>query len=765
MDESLIEAKTIDTAIKDWEAAYSDWRTEALKSYDFVAGQQWDESDLRAMEDSKRPAVSLNLVSSMIRGICGLEVGNRQQVRYLPRELGDVQANEVLDAGAQWVRDECNAADEESEAFRDLAICGIGGCEVRVDYAEDPAGKVLIERLDPMQCAWDPAARKRGLIDARWLATWRRLSRSEILRLWPDAILGDEDAADYDEADPAGEPHDREAARFYEAGTSGQDFAPGIKVTQYQYWTEITLYRVSGPQGQSMDLPEDKYQQVAPRLAELGVPVRPVKKREYRQAFKARSQLLSDEPLPTSSFSLCFLTGFRDRNAHCWYGFVRDIMEPQKYVNKMYSLGLDILASDAKGGLLAEKSAFENQRQAEEDWANPRKIIWMREGGTSKVQPRQSTGTPAAIERIFQSTIELLPRISGISMEFLGTTDRTQAGILEHQRKQSTITSLAELFASLTMFRRISGKVLAEYIVKFLADGRLIRIVGKDKERYVPLLLQPGALEYDVVVDEMPQASDVKMRTFAVLQEMLPMAVQAGIPVPPSAVDYMPIPSSLANEWKEMLAQPRIPPEVQMQIEQGKAIIAQQQGEIAKLKQDQAAKMQKLQADWQESMAKLQLEQRNTEQELGLKREIATIDAQIQAEKAASDIILAREKWLADYQLKVAQAVADPTIDAAQQLEKTRAQMDEMRAQSDAERQQMAGQMAAMAEQLDNVIRMPKRRSVSVTRDKAGRIVGATIETEHPVGPKRARVAVRRGTSGRIEGAEIESEDDAEEQE
>ena len=278
----------------------------------------------------------------------------------------------------------------------------------------------------------------------------------------------------------------------------------------------------------------------------------------------------------------------------------------------------------------------------------------------------------------------------------------------------------------------------------------------------MPLLLQPGALEFDIVVDEMPQASDVKMRTFAVLQELLPMAVQAGIPVPPSAVDYMPLPSGLATEWKQMLAQPRIPPEVQMQIEQGKALIAQQQTEITKLKNDQSAKMAALQGDWQKSMAELQMEKENTEREMELKREVANIDAQIQAEKAASDIILAREKFLADYQLKVAQAVADPSIDAAQQLEKTRAEMEQMRAQADSERETMAAQMAVMAEKLDNVIRMPKRRkrSITVNRDKAGRVVGATIDSDEAGAMRRERVAVRRGAGGRIESADIEDSDD-----
>lgn len=760
--DGTVDAQFIGRQIKDWQDAQSDWRDEAIDAYDFVAGEQWSDEDRSAMEQARRPAVSLNLVSAMVRGVCGLEVGNRQECRYLPREMGDVQANEVLNAAAAWVRDECSAADEESEAFRDLVICGIGACEIRVCYAEDPRGKILIERLDPMQCAWDVTAKKRGLVDARWVATWKRLPYSEVLRLWPDAdlVMGEDGDDGFDDADPQSQPHDREAARNYEGGTGGADNTRGIKVTQYQYWVEKVFLRVTGPQGQTVEVPEEKAEAIMPRIAEMGLQAQPMRKRVYRQAFLAKGQILEDQELPSNNFSLFFLTGFRDRNAGSWYGFVRDVVEPQRYVNKMYSLGLDILASDAKGGLLAERSAFENARQAEEDWANPRKIVWMREGGSAKVTPRQSAGTPQALQQIFQSTVELLPRISGVSMEFLGTTDRTQAGILEHQRKQSTITALGELFASLTLFRKVSGRVLSEYIVKFLNDGRLVRVAGKEKEQYVPLLLAPGALEYDVVVDEMPQSSDVKMRTFAVLQDLLPMAVQAGVPVPPSAIDYMPLPSSLASEWKKMLAQPRIPPEVQQQMEQGKAIITQLTAEVQRLKMDQSVKMEQLKADWAKSMSELQMEAANTEREMALKREVAAIDAQLEAEKAAADIILQREKWLADYQLKMAEAAAKAD------LETLKAQAEAMRTETDAMRTRAESDIAEMAKKLDNVIAMPRRskggkrkRQIDFERDPAGKIIGAMIAHEDDSGSRKERVAVRRGTNGRIAGADIEDID------
>ena len=60
-------------------------------------------------------------------------------------------------------------------------------------------------------------------------------------------------------------------------------------------------------------------------------------------------------------------------------------------------------------------------------------------------------------------------------------------------------------------------------------------------------------MKFDVIVDDSPTSPNQKERTFQVLMQMMPMAVQAGVKVPPEILDFAPLPENLIQSWKKML--------------------------------------------------------------------------------------------------------------------------------------------------------------------------------------------------------------------
>ncbi len=538
-----------------FESQCGTWRQEARENYDVVAGdgRQWDPKAKKALDDANRPAVEFNRVGTIIDAVSGSEVSNRQETTYLPRIPGNVQQQGIgmaRTAAARWVRDNCDAEDEESDAFVDVLVSGMGFTGTRMDYEEEPDGKIVIERIDPLTMGWDASARKRNLSDAKCI--WRecKYSREEVEERWPDKadeiVLAPQSVGDEDE-DELRVVDARDAYNNPQNKPGGYDGGK-VEVTQFQWYEVEHSYQVLGPTG-IVELPQDRFevlQQMDPAIQYAKIP-----KRVYMQAFVAGSVELEVSRAPCQcGFTFQAITGKRDRNKGYFYGLVRPMKDPQRWANKFFSQVLHIINTNAKGGLMVEAGAVANQKKFENEWAAADSITWLQSGGLGKIQPKQPGQVPQSIPSMMEFSISSIRDCGGVNLELLGMADRQQAGVLEAQRTRSGLTILAPFFDSMRLYRKRHGRVLAYFINEYISDGRLIRVLGQDGEAFVPLMKQPDDIEYDVVVDSAPTSRDTKEQTWIALREILPAFQAQGIPPPPEVFDYLPVPQSLAQLLK-----------------------------------------------------------------------------------------------------------------------------------------------------------------------------------------------------------------------
>jgi hypothetical protein len=123
--------------------------------------------------------------------------------RYLHRGVEDTKQNELLSAASDWMSDQCDAEDEQSEAFEAAVICGMGWTEARMSYDEMPEGKYVEVEADPFEMCWDCKASKKNLFDARRIYRVRNFCISEARAMFPGVPDEDLDAAWADQASPA----------------------------------------------------------------------------------------------------------------------------------------------------------------------------------------------------------------------------------------------------------------------------------------------------------------------------------------------------------------------------------------------------------------------------------------------------------------------------------------------------------------------------------------------------------------------------------
>lgn len=602
-------------------AHWSEWRTEARNLYDLRSGRQWDPADEAKLRDELRPMVTFNVADKYADALTGLQINNRQDIRFFPREMGDAQVNQILTGAVNWGGDLCDAADEETDAFSDAMWTGMGWMEGYLDKDLEPSGVPARQRVDNMEMFADPASRKRNLTDARFVIRIRQMDMEEYEELFGEAYTSDGEEPDLtdtndDEIELIEEPQDYDTDM--DAGSAAAPKKGKCPVADYQFWKREKRYLLKHPQMGEKELTEEEhsaYQEFFQRAAQNGqkFQVQAIKRKVYYRAFIAKGKIGQYGLSPyQGGFTYHAITGKRDRNKNTWYGIGRSILDPQKWLNKFFSTILYAMMTNAKGGIMAEENAFKDARKAESEWANPNAITWMKEGALQKekVQPKPPAVYPQGLDRLMEFTLQAVPQTLGLNAELMGLAERVQAGVVEAQRKQSAMAIIAWAFDAMRRYYRSVGRQMAQYVVDYLPEGTLVMINGEQAKQYVPILKSSLPLRFDVVVDEAPTSVNQQERVWLVLETLIPQLLTAGIPITPKVLDYSPLPPDLVAEWKKLLQGD--PQKQQLEQRAAQAGVAKTESEAQK-NQTQAqlnlAKAQEAGAKPPETAASAQLKQ------------------------------------------------------------------------------------------------------------------------------------------------------------
>ena len=707
----------------------SKWRKGAREDYAMYAGDHWSSEDLSKMIEQQRTPVTFNRSAILIDAVIGYEVNNRQETRFIGRTQGDAKVNEALSEAARYFRDQCDAEFEESDAFRDMAICGMGWTNDRLTDERNPEYDLVRDRVDPFEMYWDPSCKKPNLADMRYVFRKKFMDLNEVKAIFPQWDGGFVQAEWLnDETEPDTE-NIRDPRNSYNNDNEAAAPTRNIPVLEYQYLVSEAYHQMTHPlTGQVVELNSSQWNELSPdsrAAAEQGtIPHKTLRKNEWKRAFLVGGEIVKqDQPYPKGCTYVC-VTGKRDRNKGYWFGLMKSLNDPQKWSNKFLAQIMHLINTNAKPGYDIEEGAVKNMSEFERKAARPGAINQFADGALQKgrVQRREMAGLPPDLANLLKYANDSMSDVSGVNQELLGMADREQAGVLEYQRKQSAVTLLAPLFDSFRRYRKISARCWLYFMQTYLTDGRLIRIT-QDKPAQPPQMpMQPGmppemaqqqqqamaskqevnvaftkqffdpnVAEYDVIIDQGASSPNLKEATWSAIQPLLQlMADRMGPQEIALVLEYSPLPESFLEKLRaihdEQAKQPP-PPDPKMEA----------------LKAKTQMDMQKTQAQIQADQQRLAMEQQGMQAEMGLKAAAAKQDAEIKKEQSVLDMILAKQEAQQQMQLEMLKAIQTISIQ-----------------RQSAEAQAEANQIKTAAT-IDSMSQMTKAKSKAMTKGNGAR--------------------------------------------
>lgn len=469
----------------------SDWREAAKQDYEFTAGKQWSDADIAALEESGRPAITINRIKPLINVLSGYQRLNRYDIDFLPRTNDDMDICTVRKGLTKYILDECEYDKNESQAFLDAVIGGLGWLEV--GYKFDPEvndGEAFVKREDPFGIYIDPETHKLDLSDAKYICRAKWVDKDDLAVAYPDhkdeimaqyEIYDTIERTDGKTEDPLWYKRDTQKARLVECWYKTKD-------------TETVYYLADGTVVPQKDMTLDYF------LQGLVVGARKIPVTRVRVASFIERVLLEDIPSPYEHGELpfvpitCYLYGAGDLPA----GFVRDLIDPQRELNKRRIQELHILNTTGNGGGFIEEGAMTPRQKAEfkKKATYPGYYAEVTPGALSsgKILERSmnSQAVPSGIVNAQQEAQNDLVAISGINEALMGVDIPQNASgrAIELKQKQA-ITHIAPMFDHLRDAKRkiaylLWGRRAHKGIVpQFYTEDKVYRVEGQNGQQFI----------------------------------------------------------------------------------------------------------------------------------------------------------------------------------------------------------------------------------------------------------------------------------------
>lgn len=469
------------------------------KCMEFVAGEQWEEGEIKSRESTDRPHITINKLKNFVNVVVNKSTQERSRIKVVPFEDADTDTAKVVNGLIRHIQysDKSDAGEAYANACFDLVSMGFGYWRVDTEFVDDESvteQEIVIRPIDdPLSVYLDP--------DGNYAFVVKFIDKEV-----HDEEYGEHGDGNWDVPELKGDdPEDKMVVEYWELSK-----------------TDIELYKIELADSIVGDIPTEANIDEAIN-AEVAGPVRkniitvteeelanypgaiPIASRKSKKSSVKRYLFSGDDLVDSSDWAGkyipiigCYGRKFKLKTGEFFYDpLVYSALDPQKYYNYLKSQDAELMMMAPKNPWIGAEGQFAGHED-EFRLSNTAHVPYLEykpvDLNGQLAPPPQRTAPPQVNAAFYQNMMQANDEIKaciGMYDASLGAQGNESSGRAIIARKNQGDLSTYHFIQAINVGLRQTGLVIVDLHPKIYDTARTIRILGEDMADEVVKINQP----------------------------------------------------------------------------------------------------------------------------------------------------------------------------------------------------------------------------------------------------------------------------------
>jgi len=484
------------------------WIKAATKDFEMFLGKQWNDEDIRRLEEIGVKALTINKIQANIFLLSGIQRQNRSDFVAFPEGEEDGISAEIATKLLKNLMKQTMGEHRLSEEFEDGIICGEGWLEPHIDYTYDLVhGEMKLKKISAFCIFADPKSEEYDGSDGRYMIKIKKdLSRDQLDELFPDKfkeldMIGNgkvdlENSLGSDvKVDGEGDYETAEKNLLENEGFEEKTY----DLIEYYYKKPVKKFVVIDLESGNIEEFKNKKEAneainaIEDQLNQSGLSMDQVRlvERMIPEIWIARmignKHVMSDEiswtyprwrGFPFIPFKAHWINVDIKDTDLLTQGYVRSGIDLQIELNKRRTQELRHLNQSANSGWLIAEDSWSDRKLVEDFGSTPGITL---EYDPNLPKPERINPTPLSQghAQLAAENTQDMKEVFGINSDLLSTSESSQSGRAIRLRQQQGFTMIQKVLDNFSLTKKILGRFLLSTLGEVYTIEKTKKVLGE----------------------------------------------------------------------------------------------------------------------------------------------------------------------------------------------------------------------------------------------------------------------------------------------